>query len=282
MTPIARILVTLLASCSIVGPGVAQTDDRINNDALALLGVQTVVKAVRDRCIVATNDDPQVRQSFEVWNERNGPLVISLVSLIGARGGAGAETLDALEAEKLADVARNFGAAATEDGFCSSFAHAVDERAFDLANTLPDESRRVTEAMADKWPPLDVANAQPVADAMQLNSIISLHRQMTERCGVLLGEEEAFGRVHGDWVMKNIDVESLGDQLLKNWGALATWRPQQVEADAEIEVWLRLSGDDAQATCRKYAVSSDSGEHDFSFIEPDLLERLRRDASRIP
>lgn len=268
----------IAAPLSIFGPGpaVAITDDRIVNDAVAVLNMVESVAEQGRVCAAATPGEPDVAAAFDSFVKRSSRWTVIALSVIRMRGGVDEELLGRSRALKLADTRATLAAKPDLAEDCRGNARVIAENGWDVANVLADETLRIASAREGRLPPLDLANSPAVADATALRQMV-MNREATMRaCGAATGDAAAYDADMRGWIERNVEAYVGAYQVFEKWGALAPGRMETATRIANEEAATVAAGPGGAERCEAFRDRIAGGEEDLTRLDADLVQRVRR------
>ncbi|SFZ85249.1 hypothetical protein SAMN02983003_2469 [Devosia enhydra] len=263
------------------GPALAQTDDRILNDVFAVLRGEAILDQTRQLCLDFADTD--LSADFVDWRARNDETLRLANLLLIRRPGLEPGMLDTLRAEAESEAGASFGREADRPAFCEEMGEAMALEALDLKAWFPRQTTRMSEALAGKWPPLDLTDVPPVEDAIEVKQLFFAMQDGLVRCGVLFPPAAPYDAAYAEWEARNSYTRDLADRVLENWGALhpQRWADARDEAGAIVDETF-ADKDAARAQCERTLTQVPSGELDIDQQRPELFDSVRRNAEIMP
>jgi hypothetical protein len=281
----ARLAVRIAAMLALASPALAQTDDRIANDAMQLLAADAVVTEIGTLCIADTGNDPAMVAAVERWRARNQSWRIVGVTTLGTRGVAyDASSLEYAQTQLRDTMMPNYTAAADKPSWCLRMAGDIEAGQLDAGKMFPEAATRIEEAKRGKWPVLDVANSHEVYQATEVLDWFDYNQQFMARCGSVFGDSR---RLYADafpyWAQRNGEHWINADKIMTAWGALDPQRMEAIRAENAKELDDMFSIDFiARSMCEDFVATIEEGPDDIVSIDPYVAEEVARLADEDP
>lgn len=272
-------LAALLVATAI--PAQAQTDDRVLNDVFTVLRGETLLTRTRELCLMFADID--LEADLLDWTGRNGDVLQRADGLLDTRPGLEDGMLDALRGDASGEADASFAREADKPAYCEGIGEAIAAGSLDFATWFPRETTRMAEAEAGRLPPLDLADAAPVADAIAVKQYGFRMNDILVRCGVLFPPDTEFEAARAEWEARNAYTIELADRVLDNWGALhpARWEAARDASGAEVDD-LFAPSDALEPYCRATAAGVANGSADIDRNHPELFDSVLTNAEIIP
>ena len=276
-----RAILFAALSVLVAGPVLAQTDDRILNDAFAVLRGETILESTGQLCLKFADID--LSADLLDWSTRNEDALRIANLLVIRRPGVEPGMLDALRAEAEAEAAQSFGREKASPAYCEQMGEAMAAKGLDLGTWFPRETARLAEAMAGKWPPLDLSDVPAIDAAMEVKQLFFAMQDGLVRCGVLFPPAAPYEAAYSEWEARNFYTRDLADRVLNNWGALhpQRWADARDEAGAIVDETF-ADAEAARAQCERTLTEVPSGALDIDQQRPELFDSVERNAEIMP
>jgi hypothetical protein len=276
-----RALTTLVFLALWLQPAQAQTDDRILNDVFAVLEGQAILNQSRQLCLDFADTD--LEADLADWSDRNARVLREANLLVIQRPGLEPGMLEVMRDEAASEASRSFARETDRPGYCENLGETIAAEGLELGKWFPRETTRISEAVAGKWPPLDLADVPAIAEAMEVKQLFFAMQDGLVRCGVLFPPAEPYAAAYSEWEARNSYTRDLADRVLKNWGALhpQRWADARDEAGAIVD---RAFEDKpaAEAYCLKTAADAGTGTLDIDQQRRDLYDSVMANAEVMP
>lgn len=269
----------------LTGPALAQTDDRISNDAMMLLGADAVVTEIGTLCIADTGSDPLVVAAFDGWRERNQSWRIVAVTTLGTRGVAyTASSLKLAQQKWRDDMLPKYEAAENKPDWCRRMANDIETGQLTAATLYPEGAKRVEEAGRGNWPVLDVENSWQVSDATEVLAWFDYNQQLMARCAETFGDpRRLYADAYPYWRSRNIELWVAADRTMTNWGAFDPRRLEKAHADNAQEIEETFAIDiSARGLCEDFVATVEDGGQDIATIDGGLAQSVMDEVDTAP
>lgn len=268
----------------LAGPALAQTDDRISNDALQLLAADKVITEIGTMCIADTAD-PVMAEAIAGWRARNQNWRIIAVTTLGVRGVPYGDAAFALAEKGVREtMLPSYEAADDKAAWCLRMARDIETGQLTAGLLYPDSAQRIEESRDGKWPVLDVAGSHEVHVATEMLEWFDHNEQLMARCAAAFPErQKTYEDAYPYWRGRNIEYWIAANKVMRNWGALDPGR---------IEAFRRENKEDIDFTfdrvalgepvCEDFVAKVESGAEDVAEVDPYTAEFLLGIADVVP
>lgn len=274
-----------VAAAVLAGPALGQTDDRISNDAMMLLGADAVVSEIGRMCIADTGDDPAVVAAFAGWRERNQSWRIVGVTTLGMRGVAyTAASLEIAQQKWRDDMMPKYEAAEDKPDWCRRMANDIETGQFTAATLYLEGAKRVEEAGRGEWPVLDVENSWQVSDAAEVLAWFDYNQQLMARCAETFGDpRRLYADAYPYWRSRNSELWIAADTTMTNWGALDPARMEKAHADNARQIDEIFAIEiTSRGLCEDFVATVEDGEQDIATIDSGLAQSVMDEVDTAP